>query len=129
MSEQAEAPHGEVQAQLYWPMDDPILVAAPMVNHTVVNIQRLVSGRPNYVLMTMGHFSPPLFAGNNEQQLAAAQAAAADAGGYLPVPIQPVARVAVTIEHLRDIARVCQNTLDQWDAMAGEPEHEDEEEQ
>lgn len=123
VSEQVDAPK-EIQAQLFWPVDDPILVSAPMINQTVVSIQRMVSGEPTYALMTMGHFAPPLFAGDNRQQIASAQAMAAESGGLLPVRIQPVARVAVTIEHLREIARVCDDTVKQWETMLAAPKPE-----
>lgn len=110
----------EVQGQLYWPLDDPVMYGAPMVNQTLTTIQRLTTGMPQYILMTFGHSTAPTFAGNPQDQLASAQALAAANGGVLPVRIEPVARVVVTIDHMRDIAKIAAETVEKWDAFVAQ---------
>lgn len=110
----------EVQGQLYWPLDDAVMHAAPMVNQTLTTIQRLTTGMPQYILMTFGHSTPPTFAGNPEDQLATAQAMAAANGGVLPVRIEPVARFVVTIDHMRDIAKIAAETVQKWEAFVAQ---------
>lgn len=110
----------DVQGQLYWPLDDPVMLAAPMVNQTLTTIQRLTTGMPQYVLLTFGHSTPPTFAGNPQDQITAARALAAANGGVLPVRIEPVARVVVTIDHLRDIAKIAAETVEKWDAFVAQ---------
>jgi hypothetical protein len=85
-------------------------------NQLAVQIDSLGS-RPDLVVLSIGHASPPILQGTDAQQREAI-------GHITEVSVQPVARVSVSIGRLKEWAELLRQTVDQLEDIErseGEP--------
>jgi len=108
-----------IEGKLIWPLEHPVLDSSTLVNQAVTQLVGPPNEAPQYVALTLGHVTHPMFAGNPEQQFQAAQELSAKNGGILPVVITPVARVMMTIEQTIALQQALTETVMKWNAAHG----------
>jgi hypothetical protein len=103
MAEQAQVPEGSVQVPTVWVgvEDLPIL----FTNQTIGVVQR------GEVFLTFGALVPPAIIGETVEERKA------QAESIQFVQINPVARMAMTPDHLRRLIQVLQDTLSNYERL------------
>jgi hypothetical protein len=88
--------------------DVPVLAA----NQIVVQLDS-PGGRPEHILLTFGHAAPPIIIGSPEEQ----QIALSDTK---TVPIKPLARFSMSPSRVRDLIRILEESVHNFDARLEE---------
>ena len=87
----------------------PVLAA----NQTLVQVDQ-AAGRPDLVLLVFGHVAPPAVIGTAEEQ-------AAQMAELSEIAVQPLVRLSLSPQRLRELVQLLQQTVKRW---PGAPEEE-----